>query len=508
LASFADAISADRAFADAYSNMGNVYRALGRLADAVSSYGQAIAKRPDHAEAWGNLAISLRDQGRTEDALRAFRLAILLRPDLREAHYNFALLLDGRGQPAAALASYGRSIALVCEAAAYNGRASILLQQRRLDVAEAALRRAAALDPAHALAQNNAGMLHQGRGQLLTALTHYRRALAIDRLYAEACNNLGSAYRDLGAVGPTIAMYARAIALAPGFVPAIYNLGLALYESGRLDGAMTYFDRVEVEDSSARSLYCTYKTGGVSSFRRKLQRFLKTGHVFPLVANLSSHHAANFREEDPYDFCKTPLDFVYRDTIEALARPGSTLKSTLLRDILGSSLSERQQGHLYEGVQSSGLLFERPEASFRELASHVLTHVDRYFALHRGQKCTFIEEFPTDRRFLGSWFIRMRQGGHLTSHIHESGWLSGVVYLSVPQDRTGNEGNIEFSIDGDGYPTSHADFPSRIVPVQAGDIVLFPSSLFHRTIAFESAEERICIAFDIAPRKFAVAVRT
>jgi hypothetical protein len=34
---------------------------------------------------------------------------------------------------------------------------------------------------------------------------------------------------------------------------------------------------------------------------------------------------------------------------------------------------------------------------------------------------------------------------------------------------------------------------------KVGDIVLFPSSLFHRTIPFESNEQRICIAFDLKP---------
>ena len=33
-----------------------------------------------------------------------------------------------------------------------------------------------------------------------------------------------------------------------------------------------------------------------------------------------------------------------------------------------------------------------------------------------------------------------------------------------------------------------------------GDLVLFPSSLFHRTIPFDSKEERLCIAFDIVPK--------
>ena len=32
-----------------------------------------------------------------------------------------------------------------------------------------------------------------------------------------------------------------------------------------------------------------------------------------------------------------------------------------------------------------------------------------------------------------------------------------------------------------------------------GDIVLFPSSLFHRTLPFRADADRVCIAFDIAP---------
>ena len=58
------------------------------------------------------------------------------------------------------------------------------------------------------------------------------------------------------------------------------------------------------------------------------------------------------------------------------------------------------------------------------------------------------------------------------------------------------------SIDGGDYPATHANFPSRTLTVDVGDIVLFPSSLFHRTIPFDSADERICIAFDMAPKEF------
>jgi uncharacterized protein (TIGR02466 family) len=92
----------------------------------------------------------------------------------------------------------------------------------------------------------------------------------------------------------------------------------------------------------------------------------------------------------------------------------------------------------------------------------------------------------------------MQQGGHLTSHIHELGWISGAVYLAMPTNKSDpNEGRFEFGNHGDDYPQKHQNFPVNNVAPKVGDIVLFPSSLFHRTIPFNSNEERICIALPL-----------
>ena len=40
----------------------------------------------------------------------------------------------------------------------------------------------------------------------------------------------------------------------------------------------------------------------------------------------------------------------------------------------------------------------------------------------------------------------------------------------------------------------------KIVDINKGSLVLFPSSLFHRTIPFISQEERHSIAFDLIPK--------
>ena len=78
--------------------------------------------------------------------------------------------------------------------------------------------------------------------------------------------------------------------------------------------------------------------------------------------------------------------------------------------------------------------------------------------------------------------------------------MSGAVYLNIPiKNNKSHEGDFVVGITGDNFPKIKEIYPEKIISIKTGDIVLFPSSLFHRTISFKSNEERICIAFDVAP---------
>ena len=46
-------------------------------------------------------------------------------------------------------------------------------------------------------------------------------------------------------------------------------------------------------------------------------------------------------------------------------------------------------------------------------------------------------------------------------------------------------------------PTTYKNIPTKIIVPKVCDLVLFPSSLFHKTIPFKSKDERMVIAFDI-----------
>ncbi|WP_416234654.1 2OG-Fe(II) oxygenase family protein [Methylophaga sp. OBS4] len=219
----------------------------------------------------------------------------------------------------------------------------------------------------------------------------------------------------------------------------------------------------------------------------------------PFLATLAGHYAENFGTENDYNFCKNPLDFVFHTEIPEL-KGDSDLLRQLLKDIETCDVEEKYQGRLHNGVQSSGNLFKRSEASFRQLAQLVADAVERYRQTFAAENCQFVKAFPKNTEFASSWYVKMKSGGHLTSHIHEEGWVSGSLYLSVPtQKQHEHEGSIELSTHGDDYPKKHDHFPTKTIAPAVGDLVMFPSSVFHRTIPFSSDEERICIAFDLKP---------
>ena len=75
--------------------------------------------------------------------------------------------------------------------------------------------------------------------------------------------------------------------------------------------------------------------------------------------------------------------------------------------------------------------------------------------------------------------------------------LSGVIYLMVVPSLGNDEGAIEFTLDGPNY--LDADSPKKIYQPRLGDILLFPSSLHHRTVPYSTDTDRICISFDLMP---------
>jgi tetratricopeptide (TPR) repeat protein len=89
----------DPTFADAFFNLGNVLRALGRATEAEEMYRLAIEQKKDMACAWYNLADAQEDVGQLNEAVESLRNALAISPQYADAHFNLAACLEKLGRP-------------------------------------------------------------------------------------------------------------------------------------------------------------------------------------------------------------------------------------------------------------------------------------------------------------------------------------------------------------------------------------------------------------------------
>lgn len=485
----------------AYNVLGVALEGQRKFDEAATWYRKALSLNPGMAELHFNLGVVLSNLGRFDDAIASYKRAAALKPGLAVVHFNLGTALQERERLEEAAASFRKAVSLEPNFFEAHGNLGTVLQkQGKLEEAESSYRHALAIH-ADARGHFNLGTALRDQGRLDEAIASYGQALAINPDYVEAHNNLGEALRDQGRMEEAVACFRTALVIEPGNALANFNWAQFLFDAGKLDEAIPFFEKSQLHDWQERTLYCLYKTEKFDAFREHLQGMLKGRHNSPFLATLSTHYATNFGLADPYNFCPNGMDFVYHNSITELAGENSALLQEILRDINHAEIAERKQGRLYNGIQSAGNLFKRPEESFRKLAQLVRNEAAKYRQRFSGAQCELIKSFPQDVQFSSSWYVKMRRGGHLTAHIHEEGWLSGAVYLQMPRETDGVAGSFAFGTDGDAYPRKHDHFPERSILPKVGDIVMFPSSLFHRTIPFESSEERICVAFDIKPKE-------
>ncbi|MDD2760148.1 MAG: tetratricopeptide repeat protein [Methylomonas sp.] len=481
--------------------LGMCQQGRGKLREAAGSFRKMLVLDPRIAEIHFNLGAINTQLNDVKAAVACYRKALQLNPELTVAHFNLGALLQQQGALREAGAHYRQAVAQQPEfAEAWANWGTVLQLEGDLVAAEQCYRKVLALQP-DARGFLNLGTVLYGQGEHPAAIAAFKEVLNLDPRFADAWNDLGETYRDQGDMEEAVRCYREALKAEPIHARANYNLGECYCLSGQLEQAVPYFAASDFADAGERVLQCLYKTGQFDVFKRRLDEFVEQGrHQSILLGTLSTHYALNFRQDNSYRFCRKPMDFVQHTHIAELSDPAKPLLNELLHDIKSLQIAERKQGRLYYGIQSAGNLLQRDEPSFRQLAGLLLAKVRAYQKHFAGCDDALIRLFPKELEFASSWYLRMKKGGYLTSHIHEEGWISGCVYLQLPDKGEGHEGSFEYGTDGDDYPRLHDDFPCRIVDQAVGDLVLFPSSLFHRTIPFHSEQERVCVAFDIKPR--------
>lgn len=347
----------------------------------------------------------------------------------------------------------------------------------RTDQAIAALARAYEIDPGNAVVLTNMGALRQERGQLDEAVADYRRAVELNPDHVDAHYNLATALKDLGKLGDAIAALRRAVEIRPESAHSHVVLAGYLLERGDFEPAL------QACDSALR--------------------------LTPLNLRALGFKSAALTGLGGYDALHKLVDFD-RLIAQRRVRPPSGFSSlgefntALINHVRShpSMIHDPTDGATRGGDHTEELLVE-PKGPFALFERIVNDAVGDYLrTLPIDSTHPYLAHRP--RRWqLTVWGVVLRAQGHQIAHIHPGGWVSGVYYAKLPAVvNSGTDqpaGWIEFGRPPEEF-SGEAAPNVRLVKPEEGLLLLFPSYLYHRTMPYESKDERVSIAFDALPQ--------
>jgi tetratricopeptide (TPR) repeat protein len=169
-----------------------------------------------------------------------------------------------------------------------------------------------------------------------------------------------------------------------------------------------------------------------------------------------------------------------------------------LHESSGEYLDQSVRG----GSQTDGPLLSRIDPAIRRLRGAIARAVEAYLAqLPETDPRHPLLAPRRDRRirFSGSWSVKLRGQGRHANHVHPQGWISSALYIELPPKAQAGRTNSGWLTLGQPPEELGIDVqPRREIEPKIGQLVLFPSWIWHGTVPFE-AGERLTVAFDVRP---------
>jgi tetratricopeptide (TPR) repeat protein len=464
--------------------LAHAYRRNGRHAEAYALYRRVLDVHPDHAEGLAGCGQAAFQLGRTEDALRMLRRAVAARHDFADAHNDLAVVLQASGDLDEALAACQR--ALRFDPGLLGGHVNLgnlLREKGDLEEAAGAYERAIALNPEHAGAHYQLGLTLQALERLDRAAASFERAIRVQPRQAEFHYSLGTALHSMKRLDEALAAYERAIGLEPALLEGLFEVG------------------------KPRHIHALFERGEHARAMAALDAFLlrQPGQSCALALKAIALDEVGERER-----ARSLVDFERLIRPQRLQPPPEFGSIAELNAALASWIRHHPTLHeapaafsVHRGL-STGELLAGDKGPVRPFERMIRGAVEAYQqSLPEDADHPFIANRPR-RWHLTMWAIIIEAEGFQVPHIHPSGWLSGVYYVTLPEAvRTQGDqraGWIEF---GEPYSDiAHSVQPElKSFQPEEGLLLLFPSYFYHRTLPFAADRQRISISFDVVPAR-------
>ena len=469
----------------------------GNIREAIKYYQKFLKQGFSDPKVFNNYGIILSDLGKLKDAEILFRKAIKLSPDFAQSHLNLGKILKDLGKIKEAELETIKAIKLKPDYSdAYYNLANTYKSTGRLKEAESIIGKAIIINPNLANAHFNLGGILKSLGKLKEAEKSTQRAIELNPNNENYHYNLGAILSDLGRLDEAKKSWRKAISLKSNFEEAIFELAQRLYLEGDYKSVIKYVSNLTSERFQSLCLGGLLAIDDEKKFNQLYEKISKNNIYNSEIGGIIEH--ANIIYEKKYNsfFCNNALDYVLIDKINESLFSNDHFNQ-LISYLRSDNTQMRYQNTLINGVQTSGNLFALNYPFINAIKEAIEIKIDFYKNTFKSRDQGFIKNWP-DNYELRSWMIAMSKGGFLKPHNHGYGWITGSFYLQVPKTNQNDEsGSLAFTYQGPNFPSKDKDFPSIVQKLETRDICIFPSSLFHQTIPFDSSEDRICFVFDL-----------
>ena len=359
-------------------------------------------------------------------------------------------------------------------------------------------KKAIEINPNHVGSYNNLGTIFQGLGEIQKAKECYEKVIKINPNYANAHYNLGNIFKKLGENQKAKKCYEKAIEINPNLAEAYSNLGNLFHEIKDPQKAKNFFEKaIKIRPGDSNSLNgllkSLYQINNQSILFKELDSRIKEGKLNAVIGSICSRAEIKYGVKKENPFCNDPLNYVLKTDLTEKYDFKNMIVKCVNNILKNDFVANRTQPLITNGYQTAGNLFARRDFNTNEIQTIIHAEIEKYRLQFKDSKEGFIKNWPINYS-LNGWLIRMKKGGKLSAHMHDLGWLSGSIYVNVPQKLEIDSGNLVVCIDPDGKQNK------KSIDVVTGSLCLFPSSLLHYTIPFEAEEERIVLAFDVMPK--------
>ena len=471
----------------------------GNLKEAQNNYLNILKIMPDHSEAnhnMGLIAISLKKLELSEEY---FKRAIKNNLNKPKYWYNLSISYKAQKKFDKALECLFHLIKIDKNYfKAYNLIGVLYNEQGKLDLAIEYFEKGLSLNKDVEI-YFNLGNVYNSKKNTSKSIKYYKKALEINPNHLKTLNNLGNTFSEINNLDEAIKCFKRAIKIFPDDNYIKINLSNVYRKKEDFLNAKKILKKLNDRDSVAQYFECLYILSDTKSFIKEIKEIKLKDKYNIRLASISAFASHQLKIKNHYPFCETPLKMIYKTNLNKHFKNQKAFISNVIKEIDNiPSMLNKKNTNTVSGYQSVGDLFSNPSNNLKTLNEIINLEIRKYKNKFSKFNCQLIDAWPEHYK-VGSWFVRYFKSGHQKPHIHPFGWISGVVYLKTISNPINKEGAINFSIHGYDYPILNKKIPSLLIQPNDGEIVLFPSSLFHSTIPINKNEERIVIAFDMMP---------